>query len=115
TFYNGQAKLIRDMLRKYTGNKNSNSNFKLGEVEILLYTVDKFQGREADITFLSMVQTNRDGFMDNPNRLNVAITRARFQLVILGDYNYFSTKSKSEHLRDLAISSIILEQDRGKS
>lgn len=115
TFYNGQAKLIRDMLRKYTGNKNSNSNFKLDDVEILLYTVDKFQGREADITFLSMVQTNRDGFMDNPNRLNVAITRARFQLVILGDYNYFSTKSKSEHLRDLAISSIILEQDRGKS
>jgi superfamily I DNA and/or RNA helicase len=36
--------------------------------------VDKFQGHEADIVFLSMVQTKRVGFMDNPNRLNVAIT-----------------------------------------
>jgi superfamily I DNA and/or RNA helicase len=68
-----------------------------------LHTVDKFQGHEADIVFLSMVQTRRDGFMDNPNRLNVAITRAKFQLVIIGDHSYFSQNSRSDDLKQLAL------------
>ena len=71
-------------------------------VDIKLYTVDKFQGQEADIVFLSMVNTNRDGFLDNPNRLNVAITRARYQMVYVGDNNYFKNKSKSDDLKKIA-------------
>lgn len=106
TFYRGQETHIREKLQKLTGQLHSYSNFKIdsGEylVNIKLYTVDKFQGHEADIVFLSMVQTNRDGFLDNPNRLNVAITRARFQLVIVGDHDYFSARSRSDELRGLA-------------
>ena len=64
--------------------------------------MDKFQGHEADIVFLSMVQTKRIGFMDNPNRLNVAVTRAKFQLIIIGDYKYFLRQQQSDDLRQLA-------------
>ena len=46
-------------------------------------TVDKAQGNEADVVFLDMVRTTTAGFMDDPKRLNVAITRARQAEVIL--------------------------------
>jgi superfamily I DNA and/or RNA helicase len=106
TFYRGQEALLREELQKLTSNENGYSNFNITsrkhKINIKLHTVDKFQGHEADIVFLSMVQTNRDGFLDNPNRLNVAITRAKFQLVIIGHSYYFINKSKSEDLRALA-------------
>lgn len=106
TFYRGQETHIREKLQQLTGNENGFSNFNITKgkhkVNIKLHTVDKFQGHEADIVFLSMVQTTRDGFIDNPNRLNVAITRAKFQLVIIGHREYFLTKSQSDDLRELA-------------
>lgn len=104
TFYRGQETKIRERLRKLTGKENAFSDFNIdnGKINIKLHTVDKFQGHEADVVFLSMVQTKRDGFLDNPNRLNVAITRAKFQLVIIGDYEYFTQKTKSEDLKQLA-------------
>ncbi|WP_198912989.1 AAA domain-containing protein [Tenacibaculum finnmarkense] len=110
-FYTGQETKIREKLRGYTKQENAFSNFNItqngAKINIKLHTVDKFQGHEADIVFLSMVQTFKDGFMDNPNRLNVAITRAKFQLVILGDYQYFAKKSRSEDLKKLAINTEI--------
>ncbi|RDA90661.1 hypothetical protein CP533_6825 [Ophiocordyceps camponoti-saundersi (nom. inval.)] len=50
-------------------------------VEVL--TVDKAQGNEADFVFLDLVRTERPGFMDDPKRLNVAISRARQAEVIV--------------------------------
>jgi len=106
TFYRGQEKKIREKLQKLCKLENSISRFYIkddkGDVNIKLHTVDKFQGQEADLVFLSMVQTKRDGFMDSPNRLNVAITRAKFQLVIIGDYKYFRERSRAECLKELA-------------
>ncbi len=111
TFYKGQERIIREKLRQFTGKENAVSNFNIQrngtKIHIKLHTVDKFQGQEADIVFLSMVQTRRDGFMDNPNRLNVAITRAKFQLVIIGDKEYFSEKSRSDDLKNLAINTSV--------
>ena len=71
--------------------------------EILIYTVDKFQGREADVVFLSMIKSGDAnlGFMDSPNRLNVALTRARYQRIIVGDKSYFM-RCNSALLRELA-------------
>lgn len=95
TYYRGQEWGLRKMLRELTGYKSSFSHFKIDGVKIMLHTVDKVQGKEADIVFLSMRRTSKMinkkrkggilGFMDNPNRLNVAITRARYQLVVVGD------------------------------
>lgn len=110
-FYRGQETKIREKLRSYTKQENAFSNFNINnngtKINIKLHTVDKFQGHEADIVFLSMVQTFKDGFMDNPNRLNVAITRAKFQLVIIGDHYYFAKRSRSEDLKKLAINTEI--------
>ncbi|KAM5366038.1 hypothetical protein ACJZ2D_010716 [Fusarium nematophilum] len=50
-------------------------------VEIM--TVDKAQGNQADVVFLDMVRTTKAGFMNEPQRLNVALTRARQAEVIL--------------------------------
>ncbi len=106
SFYRGQETLLREQLQKLTKNENAFSNFYVKDgqypINIKLHTVDKFQGQEADVVFLSMVQTHRDGFLDNPNRLNVAITRAKFQLVIVGDHGYFKNKSRSIDLKHLA-------------
>ena len=76
-----------------------------GTVEIMIYTVDKFQGKEADIVFLSMIKSGQAGlgFMDSPNRLNVALTRAKYQMVVVGDKEFFrSNRCKSELLRSVA-------------
>ena len=51
-------------------------------------TVDGFQGQERDIIVISLVRANADGqigFLSDLRRMNVAITRARMKLIILGD------------------------------
>jgi superfamily I DNA and/or RNA helicase len=58
-----------------------------------------------------MRQNDRDGFLDVTDRVNVAITRAREQLVIIGDRHYFrqSTRgrraTRTKHLVELAAQS----------
>ncbi|MBQ2371519.1 MAG: C-terminal helicase domain-containing protein, partial [Muribaculaceae bacterium] len=57
---------------------------------ISVNTVDGFQGQERDVIFISMVRANEQGnigFLNDLRRMNVAITRARMKLVILGDAN----------------------------
>lgn len=50
-------------------------------------TVDKFQGRENDVIILSTVDNEISDFTDNPNRLNVAVTRAKEQLILVVNGN----------------------------
>lgn len=55
---------------------------------ISINTVDGFQGQERDIIFISLVRSNDEGqigFLGDLRRMNVAITRARMKLIILGD------------------------------
>lgn len=55
---------------------------------ITVNTIDGFQGQERDVIFISLVRANEDGqigFLNDLRRMNVAITRARMKLVILGD------------------------------
>ena len=61
-------------------------NKKLLEVEVK--SVDGFQGREKEIIILSLVRANEReeiGFLSDIRRLNVAITRAKRKLIIIGD------------------------------
>ena len=55
---------------------------------ITINTVDGFQGQERDVILISLVRANEDGqigFLNDLRRMNVAITRARMKLIILGD------------------------------
>ncbi|SEJ00970.1 DNA helicase, putative [Dyadobacter koreensis] len=60
---------------------------KYGE-KISVNTIDSFQGQERDVVYISMVRSNSDGeigFLADIRRMNVAMTRARKKLVVIGD------------------------------
>ncbi|KAJ9159628.1 hypothetical protein P3X46_025121 [Hevea brasiliensis] len=71
-------------IREKIGHKYENIN----GFSVKVKSVDGFQGGEEDVIIISTVRANRDGrigFMSNPRRVNVAITRARHCLWILGN------------------------------
>ena len=79
--YKAQVQYLRKRVR--------NSNFfRPFRHLITVHTVDGFQGQERDVIFISLVRANDEGqigFLNDLRRMNVAITRARMKLVILGD------------------------------
>lgn len=101
SFYNRQELGTRNMLRRLTGMTRAETRFALPNTTVACATVDRFQGREADLVLLSLRNTSRPGHMDSPNRLNVGITRARFLLVVFGHRKYFEY-CPSEELNALA-------------
>lgn len=106
TYYKRQEHQLKVAIKSLFGEQKEKSWYKDNErnIEVFIYTVDKFQGREADVVFLSLIKSGNAnlGFMDSPNRLNVALTRARYQRVIVGNRKYFRNTTKSELLCNLA-------------
>lgn len=79
--YKSQVALLRKMVRR-------SRDLKELLPSIAIDTVDGFQGRERDVVLISMVRSNdegRIGFLNDLRRMNVAITRARMKLIIIGD------------------------------
>ena len=97
--YQAQRRAIRDMVRLLTGLRFE-TRFDLRQmnpptnVALTVNSSDRFQGQEADIVVLSMRNGARNGFLDSPNRMNVATTRAREWRLIVGNYDYFSGEQK---------------------
>ena len=56
-------------------------------------TVDAFQGSEKDLIILTTVRTKSIGFSADPKRLNVAISRAKGQLIIVGNRDLLETNA----------------------
>ncbi|KAL0539633.1 hypothetical protein IC582_023849 [Cucumis melo] len=90
--YNAQVSSIQEKLgRKYE--KNNNEGFR-----VKVKSIDGFQGGEEDVIIISTVRSNSGhniGFLSNKQRTNVALTRARFCLWIVGDAKTLG-KSNSE-------------------
>jgi len=99
SFYGHQVKKLQDV-RKYAQNDLN--------IPVRLKTVDKFQGMERNIVIVSTVRSNKIirngivesnsdiGFAKAPERLNVALSRARRLLVVVGNLHFFeSYKDKS--------------------
>ncbi len=79
--YRAQVQYLRRLI-------NKKEFFKPYRQLISVNTVDGFQGQERDIIVISLVRANDDGqigFLRDLRRMNVAITRARMKLIILGD------------------------------
>lgn len=58
------------------------------DATITVDTIDSFQGQERDVIYISMVRSNdkgQIGFLKDTRRMNVAMTRARKKLIIIGD------------------------------
>jgi len=61
---------------------------QLADTGIEVDTIDGFQGREKDVVLISLVRSNEDqevGFLKETRRLNVALTRARMHMTVVGD------------------------------
>jgi cold shock CspA family protein len=117
--YNAQRLALRDMVRKVTGlNWESRFNPKKWPVSIIVSSTDRFQGQEADMVFISLRNTGRIGFLDSPNRMNVALTRAREALFLVGHWGYFAgIESGSQRMDDPMLKSLatsFLDNNRKK-
>ncbi|GAB4820354.1 hypothetical protein N2152v2_007400 [Parachlorella kessleri] len=87
TPYNGQVRQLTKLFRKLQPQLPAG-------IDITISTVDGYQGREADLVIFSTVRSNSKGyigFVADERRLNVAITRARRGLIVIGNGDTLST------------------------
>ena len=79
--YKQQVEVLKEAVRTHPDLQNVQS-------AIAVNTIDSFQGQERDAIFISMTRSNSDnviGFLSDIRRMNVAMTRARKKLVVVGD------------------------------
>ncbi len=79
--YRAQVQYLKRLIKKY-------DFFKPYRRLISVNTVDGFQGQERDVILISLVRSNEEGqigFLKDLRRMNVAMTRARMKLIILGN------------------------------
>lgn len=104
--YRAQVQYLRHLLKK-------DEMLRPLRRQITVNTVDAFQGQERDVICVSLVRANEQGqigFLSDLRRMNVAMTRARMKLIILGDsatlthhkfyrtlYNYINTINKTNY------------------
>ncbi len=79
--YKAQVRILRDTLR-------DSPMLSSYQEYISINTVDGFQGQECDIIYISLTRSNAQGeigFLGDVRRMNVALTRAKMKLVVVGD------------------------------
>ncbi len=79
--YRHQVLLLQDLVA-------GNQELRPYADRIAVNTIDSFQGQERDIVYIGMTRSNADsriGFLSEVRRMNVAMTRARKKLVVIGD------------------------------
>jgi len=97
--YSEQVKYLRSKIEE-------DEIFK--EIDLIVNSIDGFQGQEKDVIYISLVRSNPNGevgFLADERRLNVAMTRARKKLIIIGDMSTLSTKKifsdLAEHIEQI--------------
>jgi superfamily I DNA and/or RNA helicase len=91
--YKHQIEVLKEQL-------DHSSELKEYGDKISVNTIDSFQGQERDIVYISMTRSNADnviGFLSEVRRMNVAMTRAKKKLVVVGDS---STLSQADFYAD---------------
>ncbi|MFD1032390.1 DEAD/DEAH box helicase [Metaplanococcus flavidus] len=95
SFYGEQVKRLQRMI---------DQELRLPHLTIRTGTVDRFQGSEMEIILLSMVRNNQNnhgdiGFAKDYRRLNVALSRAKQMLVMIGSSDMFTKRAKKEETK----------------
>mmetsp|Transcript_159156 Transcript_159156/g.510484 ORF Transcript_159156/g.510484 Transcript_159156/m.510484 type:complete len:1087 (+) Transcript_159156:58-3318(+) len=93
TPYEGQRAYICSVFQRQT----AFSHKAYEEIEVA--SVDSFQGREKDFILLSCVRSNQNqgiGFLNDPRRLNVALTRAKYGLIVCGNAKVLGKQFRSQ-------------------
>mmetsp|Transcript_20367 Transcript_20367/g.38099 ORF Transcript_20367/g.38099 Transcript_20367/m.38099 type:complete len:891 (+) Transcript_20367:242-2914(+) len=83
TPYEGQVSMIKQKFKEFCAD---DPTYKFDEIQVS--SIDGFQGKEKDFIIISCVRSNKRssiGFLNNRNRLNVALTRARKGLALVGN------------------------------
>ncbi len=104
--YKVQTQYLRSLIRK-------REFFQPYRHLVTVNTVDGFQGQERDIMMISLVRSNESGqigFLNDLRRMNVAITRARMKLIIIGDATTLSHhpfyKKLYEYITEINVSNL---------
>jgi DNA replication ATP-dependent helicase Dna2 len=105
--YRAQSRLIRSLIRRYLGDQESVS-------KIAVDTVERMQGQEREVVIVSFTTGSAKfaaqmaDFLFQPQRLNVAVTRPRTKLILMGSHHMLdadqfdeSKKETMDLLRDL--------------
>ena len=97
TAYDGQRRELTDVLDVSEGSRTN--------LSVRVANVDAYQGQEADIAVFSITRSNLDGnlgFLKSEQRVNVALSRARDGLVIVGDSDFIDqVRSGSNPLKEV--------------
>ena len=123
TPFNNQSDALREMmdgvLKSHGGKgmRGTRGILRFGDRRLTLFcsTVDKFQGQEADVVILSLRTVGRIGKFDSPNRVNVALTRARECLLIVGHHKTYLQSSQRSDRVDRMLQSLAKETSLGVS
>ena len=101
SYYGAQIRVLRECLEGVQAPRDS----KFNPSGIEIKTVDNFQGQENEIVIISTVRSNERnsaGFTSNPNRTNVALSRAKQAMIVLGDFEMLAKdKRKANPWRDI--------------
>jgi tRNA A-37 threonylcarbamoyl transferase component Bud32 len=97
TGYSAQVSEIKNVLSK---NLDYRKCKHLKSENVTLSVVDKFQGLEKDIIIFDLVRSRQNtlGFLANANRINVALSRQKKLLIIIGNYNWLMS-AEAPHLK----------------
>ena len=88
SFYAAQVQKISSGIQSFCDRNN---------IKVFTKSVDNFQGKENGIVIVSTVRTKKLGFTRTPERLNVALSRARRLLIIVGNSTFYSSdKAKTD-------------------
>ncbi len=121
TGYTAQLRLIKSKIRaQLTNTPRGKKNHHKSEVHVLkniaiselaVSVVDRFQGLEKDIVILDLVRSNVGtlGFLANANRINVALSRHKKLLIIVGNYNWL-VRAKAPGKENRTRQSVPLQQ-----
>lgn len=66
----------------------------IGNLDVEVCTFDRCQGREAEYVFISLVRRHATAFLDMPKRWNVALTRAKQQVFLVGDIDAYLNEAR---------------------